>query len=170
MPIDSPAGPLTTLDDVVSVLQLEGVAAVEARFAQPVLLVHAPVQVWSEVTEVHAFGAPKRMLPPVVVPVAAGKLNQTPGRFTVGRAGVCDLVLPFGAMSKVHGHLTSTPRGWTFEDAGSTNGTVINSAKLKVGSPVSIRDQDTLRFGDVSAQFLLPQTFLAEAKKRAGVA
>lgn len=168
MPIDSPAGPLTTFDDVVSAFQVEGAAAVEARFATPVLLVNAPVQVWSEVTEVHSFGAPKRMLPAVVIPVVPGKLNRSKEKLTVGRAGVCDLILPFGAMSKVHGYLSVSPRGYTFEDAGSTNGTVLNSAKLKVGAPVPIRDGDTLRFGDVSAQFRLPASFLGEVKKRAG--
>lgn len=168
MPIDSPAGPLTTLDDVVSALQVEGLESISSRYTTPVLLVNAPVQVWSEVTEVHAFGAPKRMLPPVVIPVVPGKLNRSPSKLTLGRAGVCDLVLPFGAMSKVHGYLSSTPKGYVFEDAGSTNGTVVNSAKLKVGAPLPLRDQDTLRFGDVSAQFLLGPTFLAEVKKRAG--
>lgn len=168
MPIDSPAGPLTTIDDVVNALQAEGAAAIEGRYSTPVFVINAPVQVWSEVTEVHAFGAPKRMLPPVVIPVAPGKLNRTKDKLTVGRAGVCDLILPFGAMSKVHGYLTLGPKGHTFEDAGSTNGTVLNSAKLKVGAPIPIRDGDTLRFGDVSAQFLLPASFLTDLKKRAG--
>lgn len=160
---------MTTIEDVVNALRLEGVAAIEARYPSPVLIVRAPVQVWSAITEIQVAGAPKRMLPVVVIPVVPGKLNRNKERLTVGRAGVCDLILPFSAMSKVHGYLSLGPNGHTFEDAGSTNGTVINSAKLKVGAPAEIRDGDTLRFGDVSTQFQLAATFLGEMKKAAGV-
>lgn len=168
MPIDSPAGPITTLEDAVAAARADGVEKLTQRYTQPVFLIQAPVQVWSEVTEVHAFGAPKRMLPSMVVELIPGKLNKDPDKLSVGRAGVCDVILPFGAMSKVHGNLSRTPKGYEYQDAGSTNGTILSAAKLKPGSPVLLRDKDTLKFGDVTAQFLLPASLLAEIKKRAG--
>jgi len=168
MPIDSPAGPLTTLDEVVTTAQADGIEALGQRFTHPVFLLEAPVQVWSEVTEVHAFGVPKRMLPMMVVELSPGKLNKSPDRLSIGRAGVCDVILPFGALSKVHGYLSKVANGYQYEDAGSTNGTVLSAAKLKPGHPVQLRDRDTLKFGDVTAQFVLPATLLAEIKKRAG--
>jgi DNA-binding NtrC family response regulator len=45
-------------------------------------------------------------------------------------AGILDLVVPGAAMSTVHARLVRTGAGWFVEDAGSTNGTFVDGARV----------------------------------------
>lgn len=169
MPVSSPAGPLKTLEDTVEELLERGAEALSREIVYPVLLVTAPLQVWSEMTQVSSASVPTRMLPTVVFPVVPGRLSRQLDRLTVGRSSVCDLVLPFGALSKVHGYLRVGPQGYAFEDAGSTNGTYLNSVRLVAGESVPLRDGETLRLGDVSAEISSPDRYLKLLRRRAGL-
>lgn len=169
MALDSPAGPLTTLDELVREAQSRGLEPIAQRTGPAVLIVSAPAQDWAMLTDVSAGSGHRPLLPKVVVQVGPRRLNQNPSKLTVGRAALCDVVLPFGALSKVHCYVTKVLGGHHVEDAGSTNGTSLNGAKLKVGTAVPLKSGDQLAFGDVSAKFLAHDAFLVELRKQAGL-
>jgi len=54
-------------------------------------------------------------------------------------ASILDLVVPGPAMSTVHARLVRTGAAWEVEDAGSTNGTFVNGARI-LRAPVDGRD------------------------------
>jgi pSer/pThr/pTyr-binding forkhead associated (FHA) protein len=102
--------------------------------------------------------------------VRSKPLSADPLRITLGRSSVCDIVIPFAAVSKVHAYLGhAAPHQWQIEDAGSTNGTAVDGAKVKPHRVVPIQDSSTVEFGKVSAKFLLPVSFWAELRSRAGL-
>jgi hypothetical protein len=59
-------------------------------------------------------------------------LEPTAGKpyLSLGRAPDNDLVLDDATLSRLHLLLTKEPAGWTVRDAGSTNGTTVNGARL----------------------------------------
>jgi hypothetical protein len=78
----------------------------------------------------------------------------------IGRAPEADIRLADTGVSRRHGQLRRTPRGWVYEDLGSTNGSTINGRRvgttemhdgdrLEVGSSVLVyREADHPRGGD----------------------
>ena len=167
MPIDSPVGPLVTLEEVIHEAKSLG-DNLEKDFTTPVLVVVAPSEPWAEQTAIrttHDLNPPSvQMLPTLVVKIARRSLVTTP-EISFGRAPVCEVILPFAAMSKHHGFFRQEPDGtWVVGDVGSKNGTYLNGQRITAISPV--KDGSSLRFGDVTAKFLLPKSFCDNLRKR----
>jgi len=88
--------------------------------------------------------------------VAVDKLMASGKPMTVGRAAdQCDLVVAHGTVSRRHARVTFAPEGVQIEDLGSTNGTAVNGAPLKAGTPTTLQTGAKLRLGDV--EFLVRQ-------------
>lgn len=162
MPIDSPAGPLNTLEDIVQAAK-RGVAMAE-RFVTPVLLVVAPQEEWGEITQarpqVERDSVSVKMFPTFVIEV------RGEGPISFGRGPMNRVILPFAAMSKAHGVIQQARDGWEVSDAGSKNGTFVDGKRIHQGGTIPLRDGASLRFGDVTAKFWLPQTFLTDLERR----
>ncbi len=162
MPIDSPAGPLTTLEDIVQAAK-RGVAMAE-RYTNPVLLVVAPQEEWGEITQarpqVEKDSVSVKMFPTFVIEVKGS------GVISFGRGPMNRVILPFAAMSKSHGVISHVEGRWEVSDSGSKNGTFVDGKRVHTGAMLPLRDGASLRFGDVTAKFWLPQTFLADLARR----
>jgi hypothetical protein len=162
MPIDSPAGPLTTHEDIIQAAQRG--AALEERYLHPVLLVVAPQEEWGEITQarqtVERDSVSVKMFPTFVVEV------KGEGDVTFGRGPMNRVVLPFAAMSKSHGLLRLNGEQWELTDTGSKNGSFVDGKRVHTQVMVPLRDGASLRFGDVTAKFWLAKTFIADLKRR----
>lgn len=77
----------------------------------------------------------------------------------VGRLPDCELVVDDPSVSKHHARLTwSSKTGQTVvEDLGSSNGTLLNGARVR--APTPLKDADELSFGSAGFLFLLSKTF-----------
>lgn len=170
MPLPSPAGPLITLEELVAEARRDGGGALSERFTSPVMLVVAPAEGWANVTALKTGDRQLSvtMMPTIVVRVEGRASAPAPEKLHLGRSSVCEVILPFSALSKVHGYLSKAGEEWLFEDAGSRNGSVVNGAKLLAGQKVALKDGAVLRFGDVTAKFLLAPSFLADVRRRIG--
>lgn len=74
------------------------------------------------------------------------------GKNVVGRKAAMDgldIELDHPTTSSRHAvlHAAARPGSIKLEDPGSTNGTYLNEERVAKGTPVEIRDGDTLRFG-----------------------
>lgn len=98
--------------------------------------------------------AAPRTTPPPDVPgrlvITAGSLvgttlslGQAP--VLIGRAPECTLVLTDDFASGRHARLAPGPSGWTVEDLGSTNGTLLNGTPL--GGPAPVTPGSVLKIG-----------------------
>ena len=68
-------------------------------------------------------------------------------RLTLGRSQQCTLAFPDDdAMSRSHAVLERDDAGWLVRDAGSSNGTYVNGAKLQ--SDQRLRPGDRVSLGD----------------------
>lgn len=163
MPIESPAGPLTTLEETVFLARRHA-NDLEAHFTRPVLLVVAPAEDWAETTQarntIEADVVSVQMMPTLVVELRGD------GDVSFGRAPQNGVILPFAAMSKHHGYFRQEGGRWLITDAGSKNGTFVDGARVANGAMVPIRDGGSLRFGDVTVKFWLPKSFCLDLRKR----
>lgn len=76
---------------------------------------------------------------------------------TLGRTNNNDLVLPDERVSKFHGYFQRSGEGWTFTDAGSTNGTCIDGSPIVPMRPYPLEAGATLLLSsEVTLVFLLP--------------
>ena len=79
---------------------------------------------------------------------------MTKPSIVIGRDPKCDVTFYAGQPSTVSGvHAVlemSAPGEFTIKDNGSTNGTRVNGAKLKVGVQVPLRDGDEITLGDIA--------------------
>jgi pSer/pThr/pTyr-binding forkhead associated (FHA) protein len=80
-----------------------------------------------------------------------GGLFWLKGRCAIGRDADNDLVLNATALSRHHALLTVSPAGATLADLHSSNGTYLNSERVK--RPASLRDGDKIQFGDRVVRF-----------------
>lgn len=174
MPLKTPVGPLQLLEEAVAEARRLSDEELAARHPNPVLVVVGPAEAWADTTKItyrrdSGSDAPS-MLPPVVIAVAPGRFTAESKRLAIGRAHVCDVVLPFSEISKVHAYLNETlEHEWQIEDAGSTNGTSVNSAAAARGHPQRVADAAAIKFGDVSATFYLAPSFRAELRRKGGL-
>jgi hypothetical protein len=172
MPILSPAGPLATLDELVAEFASLGSEDREKRHTDPVFILNKTESAGEDRTTVESRDdesvlSPRADLPSVVVPARAKRFSADPSRIVIGRSSVCDVVLPFAAISKVHAYLgVLSPTTWQIEDAGSTNGTLVDGLRLKGRQKAVLRDGATVDFGKVMARFVLAATFRHELMTR----
>jgi len=155
MPIESPVGPLYTVDEVRAELRASGFADLERRFAHPAMIVMGPADDFDAANATRGAGTepPAMMLPPLLVSLAPRGLTGT--RVSFGRLAPCDVVLPFRQLSRVHVHFIRTADGWMVEDVGSRNGTILDGKQVDPNVPVPLRSGAKLRFGDVIAHFMV---------------
>ncbi len=73
------------------------------------------------------------------------------GTLRVGRAPDCELLLDSSGISRRHAELQVGPDEVQLRDLGSVNGTHVN--EHRVSAPVTLRDGDLLRMGDVLLKF-----------------
>ncbi len=82
------------------------------------------------------------------------QVRLTKPSIVIGRDPKCDVTFYAGQPSTVSGvHAVlemSAPGEFTIKDNGSTNGTRVNGAKLKVGVQVPLRDGDEITLGDIA--------------------
>ncbi|HTA18330.1 MAG TPA: FHA domain-containing protein, partial [Polyangia bacterium] len=71
----------------------------------------------------------------------------------VGRRADVELPLPFAVLSAVHARLRRGPEGWIVEDAGSTNGTWLDDARLVPGERRALGIGAELRLASVRLRF-----------------
>ena len=88
---------------------------------------------------------------------------------TIGRHPDCEV--SFDAhrdidASSRHAELRPQGEGWILVDVGSSNGTYVDGHKVTAATAHAMRDGATLRFGDVTAKFLSPISFVADLKRR----
>lgn len=84
----------------------------------------------------------------------------------IGRAGNCDVILPFRTISKVHAMITrGADTGFRIGDAGSKNGTFVEGRQLEKGKAAPLGDGASLSFGSLQLRFLLPASFHAELRR-----
>ncbi|MFL5320300.1 MAG: FHA domain-containing protein [Myxococcaceae bacterium] len=113
-------------------------------------------------------GAPIDPSEPAVILVKKQASNAFKSRITVGRTTNNDLVLDDGSVSRFHAWFEEEEEHqWKVADAGSKNGTSLNGRKLTAKKLVLISKDAKLKFGDVNATFLLPDSFLSLLKEHA---
>lgn len=168
-PLESPVGFLTTLEETVAIAR-RTTGPLEAVFTTPVLLVVAPMEPWVENTAVRsAVGHDDEESSVTMMPTLVFRLQRRaegPGPIAFGRSSTSDVVMPFAAMSKTHGYFEEQGGQWFVTDTGSKNGTYVNGEKSMKHTSTALRDKSTLRFGDVSARFLLPASFCQDLRRR----
>jgi hypothetical protein len=104
-----------------------------------------------------------RATKPHVFPLRKRPKNPFAHMVTVGRAENNDIVLPFGTVSKFHGYFLLESEGWSFVDAGSTNGTRVDVLRLKAKEPRRLEMHAAtpidIRFGSLRCQLFLARDF-----------
>jgi pSer/pThr/pTyr-binding forkhead associated (FHA) protein len=92
-----------------------------------------------------------------VMPVRAAK-NSLTHLITVGRASKNDVTIGDISVSRFHAFFKRSPSGgFQLQDAGSSNGTIVNEASVctkEAGPPAGVNSGDNIRFGQVEATFL----------------
>lgn len=111
-----------------------------------------------------APGTTTRMVPQITLrfegPDSAGRkhvfevpleklVGQPQGMFIGRAADQCELVVPHPTVSRRHAKLSFAGEALQVEDLGSTNGTAVNGAALRAGTPVALQAGSKLRLGDV---------------------
>ncbi len=74
-----------------------------------------------------------------------------PDQTLIGRSGVCDLVIPDLALSRMHATILQEGGRWMIADHNSRNGTYINQDRVR--DSVTLNDGDLIRFGACKARF-----------------
>ena len=80
----------------------------------------------------------------------------------VGRATNNDIVLPKNTVSKLHSYFHVSEKGDSYEivDANSTNGTIVNNARLIAYKNQPLHNRDNIKFGpSIRMVYLTPQGF-----------
>ncbi|MBI3179389.1 MAG: FHA domain-containing protein [Deltaproteobacteria bacterium] len=114
----------------------------------------AAVRVSKEVAA-EGFRLSPRVASSDVFAVVKGVDNPWPERISVGRARNNDIVLADSSVSKLHAHFRlAEDGGYGVADAGSRNGTLVNSRRLGVSEAALLKSGDTVVFGRVSVTFL----------------
>lgn len=86
--------------------------------------------------------------------------KTTEPRLSFGRSEVCDVVLPFGPVSKHHGFFVAVTGGWQLVDVGSTNGSTVNGRPLAPNQPQLLSDGADINFGALQARYLSGPSFV----------
>lgn len=91
------------------------------------------------------------------MPIRAAKKSLT-HLITVGRATKNDVTIADISVSRFHAFFKRSPvGGFQLQDAGSSNGTIVNESSVctkEAGPPVDVKSGDNIRFGQVDVTFL----------------
>jgi hypothetical protein len=84
--------------------------------------------------------------------------NPFPAMISIGRAPTNDITIALDTISKLHGYFLLEAEGWLYTDYQSTNGTLVNGARLAKGEKKLLKDNDRFQIGlDIVATYLGPQ-------------
>lgn len=82
--------------------------------------------------------------------VALDRLTATREGLVIGRdSDRCALPIVHSTVSRRHARLFFSAEDVHIEDLGSTNGTFVNGAATRLGSPIALRVGDRIRIGDI---------------------
>lgn len=129
-------------------------ASIVSRLAVP------HVVLWTSLDEESAGNSTERLtgtglfgdgprLPVGIAPIAKRTAisSSYAGMVTFGRAPECDIVLRHPGVSKVHAFIRRLGEMWIITDAGSTNGTKVDGAKLTPNVGVELRSGSQIILG-----------------------
>ena len=125
---------------------------------EPDLLDDGPTQFFRAPSQANAAPASRS-----VYEVKKGDSQKNAFAFgiTIGRAAHNDVCVPDPSLSRFHAYLQQVKGGgWTLTDSESINGTWVGALKLRPSEPVSISNNERLRFGTVQLLFLDVEAFL----------
>lgn len=80
------------------------------------------------------------------------------GRVRIGRGRTADILLPHPAVSALHASLEPSGAHYTITDEGSTNGVLVNGARISPNRPKSLRDGDRVELGGFTLRLELTPT------------
>ena len=85
---------------------------------------------------------------------------------TVGRVETNDVVVDDASVSRFHAWFQHDDKAatWFVTDAESKNGTFVDGARLDPKKRTKLKDGGTVRFGEASMRFMLPESFEAWLK------
>lgn len=100
------------------------------------------------------------LVPERIHPIAKRTGTPFPHMISVGRSGNNDIVLPFGAVSKLHAFFSHVPETgtWTVADAESSNGTFLGTRRIVPHERTPVRDGAQIVFGNVALAFVAAGT------------
>ncbi|MBW3635306.1 MAG: FHA domain-containing protein [Armatimonadetes bacterium] len=96
--------------------------------------------------------APVRLRLRPLAPEAQWPILELPdaqNEAAIGRAPTCDFVLSAATVSSQHARLFRNSAGLQVRDDHSTNGTSINGQKIAPAIPITLREGDRVKFGEV---------------------
>jgi pSer/pThr/pTyr-binding forkhead associated (FHA) protein len=80
------------------------------------------------------------------------ELGAASERLSIGRLPACEIALPWDSeVSRAHALLEQVGGAWTIEDRGSSNGTLVNAARIT--GPHLLHDGDVIRIGRTQLLF-----------------
>ena len=109
--------------------------------------------------------------PPVPAPgvealaYALAPRDGTRDQVTLGRNPVCDIVINDGTVSMLHLVFVRSPTGWSVQDSGSRNGSMLASTPLESGKPRALTTTARLVAGSVAFSFYEPKDMLGRLKQ-----
>ncbi|MEO9254530.1 MAG: FHA domain-containing protein [Tepidiformaceae bacterium] len=90
-----------------------------------------------------------------------GQVREYPievAQVIIGRSDGNGVVIDHVSVSRRHAQLKLEPDKVLVEDLGSANGTFIGSQRLPANTPTPVTDGQAIRFGDVEAHFIFPNS------------
>lgn len=173
VPLETPIA----FDDLLKVARQLAASDFDSRFSTPVLVVVPSsdniITEAVDITRPNALANPSpgpEVAATLVFWVRPGKQSPNLSRLSVGRDDACDVVIPFGSLSKTHAYLVQLAQGeWQVEDAASKNGTWVDGRQVRPKVSAPLRDGAEVKFGDVVATFWLAASFRAALRRRAGL-
>lgn len=90
-----------------------------------------------------------------------GQVREYPievAQVIIGRSDGNGVVIDHVSVSRRHAQLKLEPDKVLVEDLGSANGTFLGSQRLPANTPTAVTDGQAIRFGDVEAHFIFPNS------------
>jgi DNA-binding winged helix-turn-helix (wHTH) protein len=94
--------------------------------------------------------------PPAILRVLGESVHLREGENVIGRDATCGVVIDDATVSRQHARITIRDGSASVEDLASKNGTFVDGVRL--GPPATLRDRQTITFGEVNCVFALAGT------------
>lgn len=105
----------------------------------------------------------------LVVPLRKSPRNVFQGMITIGRAMNNDIVFDASSVSKLHGYFRRAGAAWSYQDAGSRNGSFVQGQRLEKNDACALEDGLGIALGgQISFLYKTPAGLLAAARAVAG--